>query len=369
MSREPRIVSARALCHLAACTGRGALVIHPDVPAAGTIVSILVATSRAPTAGPELSAGSRSDDVSFLHFDVSVPPERELGQVSFPKALPPNPQTDFDTVSAQRLGGPQGFRAAVNAAVAAGKPRATLFVHGYNTTFVEGLYRQAQLQQDYKSEGLPVHYSWPSAALAQGYVYDLESALFARDGLEQTIAILTHSRLNEITLFAHSMGGQVLMETLRQMALRGDPAAFRKIDGIVLFSPDLNLDLFRTQLAAIAKYEVPVFVFVSEHDRALRISSLLRGEEERVGSLQDQDRASLDYNVKLIDLTDLEGGDPLRHFSAGTSPALLGLVKNLNKNGVTVFGEGTGRKTGFFSDSVNPIQEGAELVLEPFATP
>ena len=133
---------ALALCLLiTACAGRGTLVIDAEAPVAGTVIPILVASSRAATDGPELFAGSRSDGVSFLRFNVSVPPERSPGQVTFPMELPPSPQTDFYTVSALRLAGPQGFLAAVNAAVAEdrhGSRDASLFVHGYNTTFVEG---------------------------------------------------------------------------------------------------------------------------------------------------------------------------------------------------------------------------------------
>lgn len=365
---HPRIAGALGLCLLiTACAGRGTLVIDAEAPVAGTVIPILVATSRAATDGPELFAGSRSDGVSFLRFNVSVPPERSLGQVTFPTELPPSPQTDFYTVSAQRLAGPQGFLAAVNAAVAEdrrGSRDASLFVHGYNTTFVEGLYRNAQLKHDYESAALPVHYSWPSAATAQGYVYDLESALFARDGLEKTIELLTRSRIDDLLLVAHSMGGQVLMETLRQMALRGDAAAFRKISAVVLFSPDLNLDLFRGQLAAIAPYDIPVYLFVSQEDRALRVSSLLRGEQSRVGSIADEDWAALDYDVTLVDLTDLEGGDPLRHFSAGTAPALIGLIRGMNVKGAPVFDEGTGQ-SGVFSGGISLIQEGTGLIFEP----
>ena len=62
-----------------------------------------------------------------------------------------------------------------------------LFVHGYNNNFAEGVYRVAQFSHDLEIPGAVVHYAWPSAAKPLGYVYDRDSALFARDGLERLI--------------------------------------------------------------------------------------------------------------------------------------------------------------------------------------
>ena len=62
-----------------------------------------------------------------------------------------------------------------------------IFVHGYNTNFAEGLYRQAQMLQGLRQARASVHFAWPSAASAQGYVFDRESALFSRDALERVM--------------------------------------------------------------------------------------------------------------------------------------------------------------------------------------
>ena len=64
------------------------------------------------------------------------------------------------------------------------KRRALIFVHGFNNTFAEGLYRIAQLSHDLDLPRVTVHYSWPSAGQALGYVHDRDSALYARDGFE-----------------------------------------------------------------------------------------------------------------------------------------------------------------------------------------
>jgi esterase/lipase superfamily enzyme len=363
-----RIAVAMALCGLlASCANRGTMVVAPEATDVGQKVPIIVATTRGPKPEPEFFSSARSDIISFARFDVSVPPDRRAGEVRFPRGTPPNPRTEFVTVSATPIDGSPGFIAAVNEALDTrpfGKRSATVFVHGYNTNFVEGLYRQAQLHHDFDEPGLSINYSWPSAAEVRYYVYDVESAIFAKSGLDSTINALTRTRVEGITLVAHSMGGQVLMETLRQMALRGNAAGFRKIKDIVLLSPDVNLDIFRAQLQEISRYEIPIYVVVSGNDRALRLSSRLRGEKARLGNLRDNPWENGGYNVKLIDLTKVKGGDPMRHFSAGSSPSVIALVRGLNDTGTAIFDDADGR-TGFFDASIDIIDEGADLLLNP----
>lgn len=361
-----RLLHGLAICLLVlACTPRGTGVIYPAAKDVGSPIPIIVATSRAKAPAPQHFSGQRSATLAFARFEVSIPPDRTPGTVRFPTAASPDPQRDFLTVTVDHLTGKDGFITAVNAELSAlKKTTATVFVHGYNTNFVEGLYRQAQLHTDYADPGLSVNYSWPSAAATRFYVYDIESAIFARTGLEATINALTRSRVTGITLVSHSMGGQVLMETLHQMALRGDRPAFRKIKDVVLLSPDVNVELFNAQMQQIAPIDFPIYIVVSGKDEALQISSRLRGGQARLGALRENVWEASGYNVKVIDLTEVKGGDPLRHFSAGSSPSVVALVKGLNQTGVAILNDSDGN-SGFFSDSMDVIEQGADLILRP----
>ncbi len=284
----------------------------------------------------------RSDAVHFFDFEVSVPPNRALGTVTYPHRMPANPANDFLTVSATPLAGSRDFVTAVNRAAGrlAGRSReAVVFVHGYNTNFAEGLYRQAQISQDFGTQGISVNYSWPSAADFRAYAYDRESALFARDGLEQTLVALARSNVSRVVVIAHSMGAQLLMDTLRQMAIRGDPAFFRKLGGVVLVSPDLDVDVFRTQAMPLARLGVEIYVFVSTHDRALRFSSFLRGNRERVGSITDSRRLG-NLPILVVDVSHLEPqNDPLQHFKAGSSPTMIKLMSGMGTAGLQMLRE------------------------------
>jgi esterase/lipase superfamily enzyme len=51
-----------------------------------------------------------------------------------------------------------------------------IFVHGFNTSFDDALYRTAQLAYDMEFDGVPYLFSWPSMASATEYLYDRDSA-------------------------------------------------------------------------------------------------------------------------------------------------------------------------------------------------
>ena len=101
------------------------------------------------------------------------------------------------TVDAARIPDERAFVAAVDARAAGAPPgerRIMVFVHGFNTNFAEGVYRQAQMMHDFGTPAIGVHYSWPSAADARLYLYDRDSAFFARDGLERLLRLLADTR-------------------------------------------------------------------------------------------------------------------------------------------------------------------------------
>ena len=75
----------------------------------------------------------------------------------------------------------QGF---YNALGAADGNERLLYIHGFNNNHADGVLRAAQMAEDYEFEGPAIHFSWASAAVPYGYAYDNESALQARDALE-----------------------------------------------------------------------------------------------------------------------------------------------------------------------------------------
>jgi esterase/lipase superfamily enzyme len=368
MLQKALIAAAAACLILTGCAPRGTMTILPEAGAIGTVHELLAVTSRGSADGFGIYSRARSETLRYGRFSISVPPEREPGTVTFPGPQGPDPERHFLTVSARQFADERAFLAAVNANLARrprGSREVTVFVHGFNTNFTEGLYRHAQMIHDFGSPGVSVAYAWPSAASVRAYPFDRESALFARDGLELLLDALSRSNAERIVVSGHSMGALVVMDTVRQMAIRGSDRFFAKLQAIVLMAPDLDVDVFRMQVAAMAARDVPIYVFVSDRDRALRLSGLLRGQEDRLGSIRDRGRLAGLSSVVVVDVTDVQGaGDPLNHFPVATSPAMIALMQGLDRVGIEMF-EDEKRSPNVFETTINVVQDVTEVVLQP----
>jgi esterase/lipase superfamily enzyme len=95
------------------------------------------------------------------------------------------------------------------------------------------------------------------------------------------------------------------MEALREAAIAGSPDLNGKLGDVVLAAPDIDLSVFRAQLARVSPSHVSILI--SAGDRALSLSRLLAGDRPRVGALDARkaaDRAMLDQlGVKVYDLS------------------------------------------------------------------
>ena len=66
------------------------------------------------------------------------------------------------------------------------------------------------------------------------------------------------------------MGAFLLMDTLRLMARTESDTFFRKVNSVVLISPDIDIDVFRKEAEPILARGVKIYVLVSKDDRALK---------------------------------------------------------------------------------------------------
>ncbi len=351
---------------LAACTPRGAITVVPSAAAVGQVVPVFVGTTRGYDAATQTFDATRSEQLRFARFDVSVPPGREVGDITFPGRRAPDATRDFLTTSALSIADAPAFRSDLSAALRARKPGdrdAVIFVHGFNNTFAEGLYRLAQLSHDLELPGVAVHYSWPSKGAALGYVSDRDSALFARDGLESLIREVQLAGAENIVLVAHSMGSALLMESMRQIAIRGDQTSLDRIGGVLLISPDIDVDVFRTQALTIGKLPEPFLIFGSDRDQLLNLSARVTGEPERLGNLSDVRRLS-DLRVTYLDVAAYDEG--AGHFNLGNSPALIRLMGRIGDVDTALARDRRGR-TGLLPGVVLTVRNATEIILAPVA--
>ncbi|MBD3785378.1 MAG: alpha/beta fold hydrolase [Sphingomonadales bacterium] len=345
---------------LAACAPRGELGFA-QAPEPGRPIFVGTTRNFDPVTG-DPTGTDRSPGLGLARYDVAVPPGHQPGQISYAKPnQPPDPARDFVVTGRARYPEAKAFRTDLAQEIARNGGEAVVFVHGYNTNFAEGLYRLAQLGADFDLPGVLVHYAWPSRAQVMGYPYDRDSALFARDGFQELLEELRRAGAQRILLVSHSMGGALTMETLRQMAISADSETLSRISGLILISPDLDVDVFRAQVARMPKLPEPFVIFTSQKDKALRLSGWISGEPARLGNLQDVSELA-DIRVTVIDtgaFSTREG-----HFNVGNSPALIAMLNRSGQVAAVLEGDRTGQP-GLLPMAVLTVQNATQIVLKP----
>ena len=333
-------IGALLIVAVSGCSPRGTLALMPEGSPPTQEKTVLVATSRAPAAPPNFFGEARSYKTNYARFQVSVPPERKPGEVKYPKNDRIDPETQFLVSSFDRIGTRQDFVRAINSELArqpAGVSQGSIFVHGFNTNFPEGVMRDVALVLDTGRPGVNVVYSWPSAGSVLKYLDDRESALFARDSVKETFQSMSQSRMSNYLVVAHSMGTFVVMDALRELALEKNSQTLRKMKAVVLISADLDIDVFLKQAPAVLAAGVPIVLLTTEDDLALRTSATMRGQGDRVGDLRDNSRLG-GLDIPVFDLSNVKSGGALKHFKIGSSPEILDVLKTLNQSGQGVIG-------------------------------
>lgn len=339
MCRSPRpTLFLLILLVVAACTDRSAAPVRPDALEVGTPFTIFAASSRSQE--PDGSFGfRRSDKLSYLELTVSIPPAHHSGDLVFGYA-DPDPRREFTLARQESFASDKDFLARINQALRqrpAEEREVTLFVPGFNSTQTESAFRGAQMAYDIGVPSLFALYSWPSRGKALSYAYDNDSVLFARDGLEKMLRDMSRTSASRVLLVAHSMGSLLVMETLRQIDQKDPGWPARNLAGVVLISPDLDIQVFRSQVLGLSEVPEPFVLLTSRRDRILNLSARLRGTvvQNRLGNISDESEIA-DLPIELIDTTAFSGGGADPHFLPATSPALLSILSEARQVGATL---------------------------------
>lgn len=305
------------------------------LPPGAKPVPIFVATtrSREEVEPDRMFGGARASTVDHALLTISVPPVHKTGAVEWPSRSPGDPSRFFVTAEREFLTD-EGFIAHIRKALARRKPAerdVLVFIHGYNTTFEDAVFRFAQIIHDSGFRGVPVLFTWPSKGELLAYPYDRESAVFSRDDLEATLnAIATQTGARKFDVLAHSMGNMLFVETLRQAVIRGNPRFHGKLDQVMLAAPDIDIDVFRQQMKTISPQRIPITIFVSKDDKALAISRFVWQSSNRAGAFTVQDpemaRRLEHANITVVDLSDIKSSDRLNHDKFASSPDVVKLI-------------------------------------------
>lgn len=291
---------------------------------------MLVATTRQSVTDPGvLFSGERGNAIGLTNIVVSVPADknRNIGEIQWPRRFPGDPAKDFVTLKAEKLASESQILAWLKHNQGP-KKRVLVFVHGFNNSYSDAVYRFAQIAHDARTDAAPVLFTWPSRASMFDYVYDKESTNFSRYALEELLRQATKSPdVTEVTVLAHSMGSWLAVEALRGIAMR-DNGISPKIRNVVLASPDIDVDVFRRQLIEMGSKRPHFTIFASRGDRALAVSKWISGDVDRVGAADVRPYASelKALGITVIDTTGVKAGDPLAHNTFADSPEMVQLL-------------------------------------------
>jgi esterase/lipase superfamily enzyme len=187
-----------------------------------------------------------------------------------------------------------------------------VFIHGYNNTFTDAAQSTANICRLLGPDFVCLVLTWPaggSRGAFMGYNVDRESGEFAVSDMRKAIrAIGETPGVRAVDLIAHSRGTDVLASALHLLGVesyvsRASIAERLKIRNIVLFAPDIDIDVATTKIfdvfsdpdlpygprknpnAAIRQGSLHLTIYSSPSDQALDMASRIFGSRLRLGQL------------------------------------------------------------------------------------
>lgn len=257
--------------------------------------------------------GCRATDISYGACEISVPrPEnRRPGDLSRPVSVwifeaPENPDKHFMLRHVEEHADKDAFYRSLSARLDKSEARAAmLFIHGYNVSFEDAIFRTAQLAVDLKFPGAAMAFSWPSYADPVKYTFDEQNAEVSIPALREVLEDLAaRSGAKRVHIIAHSMGNRVLAGALRSMdstVQARNKAVFREL---VLAAPDIDSRVFQSQvLPHIVRNVRHCTLYASSRDRALLMSRAFHNYQ-RLGETQPELLVATDLDTIDASLVD-----------------------------------------------------------------
>lgn len=353
---------------LCACARPGPSTLQVVRPLEGAKqVLILVASDRQPANDRfgSFSAG-RSETLHYREVVVSIPPGHRPAEIEWPSGSP-DPAKSFAVVRGRELSREEFVNRARGGGRAAGAGSVGLFVHGYNYTYQEALFRLAQMAGDSDIKDVPILFDWPSQGSLTGYLSDRDSAAFARDDLAGVLADLSKGGVRT-TILAHSVGSWLAIEAVRQLHLSGQLHVLNQIDQIVLAAPDIDVDLLDRDLATTGRLEKPIVILAAKDDRALAISRQLSGAAAETGALDVEDPRTIALarkdNLQIIDISKFPATDGTNHDRFAALAAVYPQLAKAGRQTNAIAGTGSLILNGVGAVVSAPFRVGGALLTQ-----
>jgi esterase/lipase superfamily enzyme len=354
------VLLALSIALVAGCASEGRLLmptpaVYQQEPGASTLfadtvperrtpgVELLFITNRATETNPESTqpyGEGRSVELTFgtavvdmvpgltwsdLEYQSRLPERTkavnlELGRVTEAGRFPPEPY-DIEATAAGAVRSPAVLREHRNAKTGfqdlmgeqlrqSPSKEVVLYVHGFNETFASAAFTMGELCHFFGREHVCAIFTWPASAsggFLTSYTATTESATYSVSHLAKSIRMIAQTPgVKRVHLMAHSRGSAVLLNALRELGIEAiaagvEPLTAFKIDNVVLFAPDIDLDVANKQMQIFMSnpdmitrwsgHRLPRFmngrwtIYASPQDRALFVSRFLFRSRRRVGQL------------------------------------------------------------------------------------
>jgi esterase/lipase superfamily enzyme len=258
----------------------------PSQEAGRAPITVFYATDRARTGSNPPKYGPRrgTGRLSLGTAEVRVPVNHTVGLLERPSITTvwfEDPTRHF-VIERVSESDPRGFYEGLRSAMRPPEgEQAFVFIHGFNVSFEDALYRTAQIAADLNFHGAPILYSWPSEGHLFSYQADVGNAEWTVDHLQRFLQdVAARSGAKTIHLIAHSRGNQALLEALSRMDARS--AAVPHFNQLALDAPDIDADEFRRLARIIRPLIDRATLYASSNDLALWLSRALQ-QYQRAG--------------------------------------------------------------------------------------
>lgn len=195
-----------------------------------------------------------------------------------------------------------------------------VILHGYRTSFEDGLINAAVIDRALSSEYTIFAFCWPSQDDALSYHTDCDYAELSGKAMARVLQRVVDfmREINDgdrcernIHLLAHSMGNQVLRWTIqagRETYRNHLPPI---LDQVILTAADEDSDAFEydEKLKLLPRMCRNITIYHTPLDLALVVSDHTKGNSPRLGAYGPDNTTKVNDRVAVVDVTEVVRGD------------------------------------------------------------
>jgi esterase/lipase superfamily enzyme len=206
-----------------------------------------------------------------------------------------------------------------------------LYIHGYNIDFEKNCRRTAIFQRALGLHDRLLLFSWPADGNMFKYTWDEADLAWSVPHMVQVFEeLVKRTGDRKIDIVAHSLGARGAVQALVRMAYREREA--HMINELVLIAPDIDTDIFRQELPFLKRISDRITVYVSNNDKALRLSQEVHGYA-RLG--QAGENLVVHDGVESIDISAISTRRISGHLYHLFSPEVISDLTRLLHSGET----------------------------------